>query len=336
MIFDQFLRTNLRFNINNISQLIYKPDNATDDKVFILGKEIRIDDQNTNPVKKIEEEVSKIIWFSYRKNFPILNHQELKSHETYISDTCWGCMIRSCQMALAAGIKRSLPPIDPYLSNIRSIDCDIISWFLDTEVDPKKAPYSIQTISKLLYDDYKLKPGIWLKPSNVLLTIDKIQHLYGSHTTSNLQIEVFLEGTIYINQVLRKAVSEELIPEEVEVKDEFEKEFENIDDEEGATSLTVLDSSTPKVKPQQSFYRECSIYSTNPEALKEMEELRKYKWKGPLMLFVLAKIGLEKPNPEYFPFIKKLLAFPESIGMIGINFVIKIISKVGHQDRHII
>lgn len=309
--------TNLKFNIQNISQLICKPDNGGDDKAYLLGKEIRIEDQSHNSLMKIEEEVSKIIWFSYRKKFPILNHQEIKSNETYISDTSWGCMIRSCQMALAAGLKRSLPPINPYLSNIKSPDCDIISWFLDIELDPKKAPYSIQTISKFLYEDYKLKPGVWLKASNVLLSLDKIQQTYGTNTNSNLHLVVFLEGTVYINELLRKVVSEIPLQEEDELKEEFETEFENVEDEDGPCSHTDIDYSLLKLKTQVSLYREYSTNTVDTKAFNEMERLKKLKWKGPLMFVVLAKIGLEKPNPEYFPCIKKLLSFPESLGIIG-------------------
>lgn len=53
------------------------------------------------------------------------------------------------------------------------------------------------------------------------------------------------------------------------------------------------------------------------EGIEEMEELLDKEWSSSMMLVVLAKIGLDKPNPEYLPFIKKMLACEESIGMIG-------------------
>lgn len=36
-----------------------------------------------------------------------------------------------------------------------------------------------------------------------------------------------------------------------------------------------------------------------------------------VLIVVLTKIGLDQPNPEYFPFIKKYLSMPECVGMIG-------------------
>jgi hypothetical protein len=50
---------------------------------------------------------------------------------------------------------------------------------------------------------------------------------------------------------------------------------------------------------------------------KDVADLLNRKWKGRLMITLLAKIGLDKPNPEYFDFIKDLLQMPQSIGMIG-------------------
>ena len=36
-----------------------------------------------------------------------------------------------------------------------------------------------------------------------------------------------------------------------------------------------------------------------------------------VLIVVLTKIGLDQPNPDYFPFIKEYLDMPECVGMIG-------------------
>mmetsp|Transcript_16385 Transcript_16385/g.14079 ORF Transcript_16385/g.14079 Transcript_16385/m.14079 type:complete len:86 (-) Transcript_16385:487-744(-) len=53
------------------------------------------------------------------------------------------------------------------------------------------------------------------------------------------------------------------------------------------------------------------------EGMKDMDNMISKKWKSSMMIVVLAKLGLDHPNPEYLPFIKKLLTIEESIGMIG-------------------
>jgi hypothetical protein len=74
-------------------------------------------------------------------------------------------------MAFAECLKRTIK----YREGLRDgIDERIVSWFLDTEIDAHKAPYSIQNLSKYIYEKFEYKPGTWLKPSAVLMGMDYI------------------------------------------------------------------------------------------------------------------------------------------------------------------
>jgi cysteine protease ATG4 len=309
--------TNLKYNIGYYRQGLWKPEELNHEKTFLLGQEYNTEIEKD--VKQLEEDFAKIIWFTYRKNFPKLNHQEVRDDESYVSDTGWGCMIRSCQMAFAECLRRVLN--DKFVLK-EGLDEKIVSWFLDGELDPKKAPYSIQTLCKYMDEKFNLKPGNWLKPSAVLLTLEHIQEKYSSFTEPDLHIEIFLEGTIYINQALAK-VTREKLPED-DCKTSLENEFEIVEEDENSLERKIPEELIgASIRAQQMmessdpFYNDSFIECASPESVKEMEKLLSKKWNSSLMIVFLAKIGLDKPNPVYLPFIKELLSYPESVGMIG-------------------
>ena len=116
-----------------------------------------------------------IIWFTYRKNFPILLDNKLSPADYYVNDTGWGCMIRVCQMMMAETLKRCMKDSNFIVTNLNE---KIISLYLDCHTTPEESPFSIQKICKLLYDEFKLKPGQWFKVSNVFLVIQQIHSKY--------------------------------------------------------------------------------------------------------------------------------------------------------------
>jgi len=103
-------------------------------------------------------------------------------------------------------------------------------------------------------------------------------------------------------------------------KTSLEKEFEIVEEDEhnierknpGAPIRTIRD-----MESSDPFYNDSFIECASPESIQEMEKLLNRKWTSSLMIVTLAKIGLDKPNPAYLPFIKELLSYPESVGMIG-------------------
>lgn len=301
-------------------------------KAYLLGKEY--EPEKLDDLKRMRTAFSHILWFSYRKNFPMLNCKSHPDSESFISDTGWGCMIRVCQMMFAECLKRHCLSNKaccneelPCLQN-EKLNYEVASWFLDSELDSTVAPYSIQTLSARLQDTFKLKPGIWLKPSSVLFALQEIHQDFGHAVAPGLQMEIYIESTLYVTQALKKVTCLDTSSDNSFDK-AFEKDFEVIemkksekeeqDEEDKQESCENIDDdlgSDADVEKEEKIenYSMDQLYLENA---REIEKLMSHKWKDSLIVFMLAKIGLDKPNPEYIPFIKDLLSYPESVGMIG-------------------
>jgi len=292
-------------------------------KAYMLGKMYEVSsngEEKQDQLDEMKKDFSKVIWFTYRKNYPSLVSDQLPADESYISDTSWGCTIRSCQMLFAECLRKGLLNKNVGLKenekkNSNRLNRQIIRWFLDHELDPKLAPYSIQKISSYIYEKSQILPGNWLKPSTVLYALQNIHQNYSRYTTQSFQMEIYIEGTIYLNQAVNKVGNFDNDNQELPVED-FEKEFEVIDDcEEFDEPMSPL-SHHEKIFVNEPFEAR-TIESLFEEDSPEVEKLLKIKWKQSLLIIVLAKIGLDRPNPEYLPFIKELLSFPECVGMLG-------------------
>jgi len=313
----------------------------------LLGKEYS--DLNLEQLKR---DFSKIMWFTYRKNFPKLNYYKASSVESHVSDTGWGCMIRVCQMLFAECIKRSILDNESnsphqlnrnesmnsygiikeetYLKAKKEMQQEnystlkIISWFLDSETNPKWAPYSIQNISNHISDKYDIQPGIWLKPSVVLFGLKKIHEEYRAMTTPEMSLEIFIDGTIYVSQVLKAALKKSKKSRRKQ-SEGYHHDFEVIEDfktpEKSPTTefdmLSNLVMKHPNIQKSSESVGEFTFDSLLFEDSNEMDKLLNQKWNNSVTITVLAKIGLEEPNPEYWPFLQDLLSYPEFIGMIG-------------------
>jgi len=46
--------------------------------------------------------------------------------------------------------------------------------FLDCEINPFFAPFSIQNVTKVAFKNYKTKPGEWYKASTICMTLADI------------------------------------------------------------------------------------------------------------------------------------------------------------------
>lgn len=194
----------------------------------------------------------------------------------------------------------------------------IVSWFLDSEINSNESPYSIQNLCSFLYQKFDLKPGTWFKPSSVLSALQSIHKKSSQFTVPNLQIDVYLEGTIYVSQALKKVTGQN-VNRASSILD-LENMFEIVEEERDDinTSLHVSKSSNSRCDKENPESQCTDIDGANLKGDdNDIEHLLNKKWHSSLVLFVMTKIGLDKPNPEYMPFIKELLSYPESIGMIG-------------------
>ena len=158
-----------------------------------------------------------------------------------------------------------------------------------------------------MYKEYNLKPGTWFKASNVLLTLEALHAEYGVNTVSEIKMLTFIEGTVYINKVLERMVD----PEEDKISKDVE-DFEAIEEDNDNPNEVKQ-----KKKRDSALFPYTLTETATEETINDMERMLELRWKEKSLITVLAKIGLEKPNPEYIPFIKSLMEFDEFVGMIG-------------------
>jgi len=169
------------------------------DVIYILGENFSLEHVKDPKIlnKAIEQALEKIIWFSYRKNFPILKPKTDKT--SYVSDTGWGCSIRVGQMLFAEVLKRHL--------KMKDKPEKIISFFADCEADPVVSPFGIQQITIASAVLFNLNPGDWFKFTHVLLIFENLYHNFANETIPELEFMMFSDGIIFINQIYEKVSS---------------------------------------------------------------------------------------------------------------------------------
>ena len=173
----------------------------------------------------IKKHICQVIWFSYREKFPAL----VKDHfsNRYTCDSGWGCMLRCGQMMLGEGIKRHLSKWkgpDDRISDQTFLE--VISLFADSVCDPEISPFSIQQVSNKAYEYFELKPGEWYKPSNIMVTLGKLNEQHRHKTLQKFRTCIFLDGTVFEDQILEKAFNS-VTKEEAKVDDKTETENKN-------------------------------------------------------------------------------------------------------------
>lgn len=153
-----------------------------------------------------------ILFFSYRKDFPKLNHL----HTT--TDVGWGCMVRTGQMILAHSLneiqaprlskERINPPINSSYAAARmpySRERQILKLFHDSPDTDGGHPYSIHSIidrNSALYGIDKKdeqKNGIWFSPTKIAKVM---KHLVRRHSPESLTMLVPTDGVIYVDKVV--------------------------------------------------------------------------------------------------------------------------------------
>ena len=140
-----------------------------------------------------------ILWFTYRRKFPVLPASTLST------DCGWGCMIRCGQMMMAEGLKRHLLPesldYDKADDSIFRIHKKIINLFAD--LPSKDAPFSIHNLVEAGHSMNK-QAGDWYGPHCVAHMFKEVLQL-GSKSFPSLQglsVYVAQDGAVYIQDVL--------------------------------------------------------------------------------------------------------------------------------------
>ena len=277
---------------------------------ILLGKPYTLTQESHQ--KELNDQLQRafgsIIWFTYRRNFPILKPQN--TTKNYISDTGWGCMIRAGQMMWAEVLKRLLNV------KLHKELMDIITLFLDSEVKLEKAPYSIQQISQITAKNFNVLPGEWYKATTIIMSLEECYENYIKTTVNKdenlIGFSVFPDGCIFIDRILDKV-----------------------------TNVSKCEICSNKQKNKQ----KCKNNSNNGIMEDEIDNnSTKFKsklcmkcrnWQKSLFLLVCLRLGSMKPNPEYFPMMKYLLRSPYSVGILG-GRPRRALYFVGYQDQNLI
>ena len=185
-----------RFNIKYRFQEFGQKNLLDEACIWMLGKKY-------TTATEFEKDFESIVWCSYRRNFPrLVGKNPPEEVGTFTNDAGWGCMIRVTQMMLAEVLQRKLRK--NFESTFHLLKA-IISWMVDGEGAESGAPYSIQTICDELYSRDRIKPGSWFKASEIMLTLQRIHQMHCKSTVNSLAMVVFLEGTVYLDQILNHA-----------------------------------------------------------------------------------------------------------------------------------
>jgi len=139
--------------------------------------------------KSFLDAFANLLWFTYRKDFPVIENT------AYTSDAGWGCMLRTGQMVLGQALIASTGNKE---GKKESLIPQIVRWFSDT---PKGAPYSIHTIAKA-GEKYGKNIGEWFGPSTIA---NVLCELVTAHKPSNLSIYVSDDGAVYIDTAMKLA-----------------------------------------------------------------------------------------------------------------------------------
>ena len=232
--------------------------------------------------------ISKIIYFTYRKNFSnILNSIGQK----FNCDTGWGCMLRCGQMILARGIYKYLKKLG---NSTKSSLLQSIYYFFENPFSFENMPdnfinmmnyylnvwykeHKNDIILKLIYPPFSIKSlcsvgricnkevGNWFSDVNACYIFKIINQYF--HLFKELKIFTF-QSCIDINEIIDNC-----------------------------------------------FEKESNIYNKDDFILKENEEKLYFSYKG--IIFVSVRLGLNEIPKEYHIPILKVFSCKNCIGFIG-------------------
>jgi cysteine protease ATG4 len=153
------------------------------------------DDSTSASFKQFQEAFTRLLWFTYRKDFTSIEST------VFTSDAGWGCMLRSGQMVLGQALAANVLG-DGSRGRVcpEATIAEIARWFADT---PNDTPYSIHAIAKA-GERYGKSIGEWFGPSTISHVL---RELVAAHKPSNLSVYVSDDGAVYMDKVTELATS---------------------------------------------------------------------------------------------------------------------------------
>jgi len=313
---------------------------VTDEPVWLLGVQYSA----KYDLDELRDAVQSRLWFTYRKDFPVIGSSGMTS------DQGWGCMLRCGQMVVGSA-----------LLNLQQGSS--WSWSRDTRdpnylrvvemfQDIKSAPYSIHQIA-LMGESVDNKPvGTWFGPNTVAQAIRKLSHY---DEWNHLAVYVALDNTLVMDEVRATATNIDSTEQvrEADDTDRTEPERDETDrtgparDETDRTEPAGDDTDRNELARGENDRTEPAGGESATTKTDSREEdcdatnCDSGRWWRPLLLFIPLRLGLTEINPVYVRGLKACFTVPHTLGVIGgrPNHALYMLGHVGDEivylDPHI-
>ena len=161
---------------------------------------------NEEEKNKFMDAFHSIIWMTYRKGITSITRPSIPKAHQHISDSGWGCMLRSGQMLFMNTLIRhmfgpnfSLSLLERNIENTKKY-LSILMEFMDN-MNGSNAAFSIGNIVEEGFK-YKMVPKDWYGPSIIMSILSKLNDAYKPF--KDIETIIFTEGVIYQNRILSK------------------------------------------------------------------------------------------------------------------------------------
>ena len=252
------------------------------EKITIFSKTYTQDIMN-----KLIYSIGKIIYLSYKKNFPSIINK--KKNKTYTNDSGWGCMIRCGQMILSRAIYK-------YYKNFKFDSFEALiqtsKYFLDKPLLFEEFP-----------EEFFHMISIFLKNNDTHnIEFDKLK---GSFSPFSLK-------SICLNGILCNKGAGEWFSD-VNMCYLFKLISDNYSLFPNLKILTFQSSVIKEIIINNCFSKE---KSNNENEFIEFEN-EKYYFKNMGVIFISVRLGINNISLEYHDSIRKFFLCKESIGILG-------------------
>jgi cysteine protease ATG4 len=261
-----------KFNLFNISN----------EKITIFSKTYTQD-----IIDKLIYSIGKIIYLSYKKNFPIIRNE--KTNKTYTNDSGWGCMIRCGQMILSRAIYKYYKKLkfDSFEALVQTS-----KYFLDTPISFDEFP-----------EEFFHMISFFLKNND----INKIESEKLKGTFSPFSLKSICLNGILCNKGAGEWFSDVNMCYLFNLISENYSLFPN---------LKILSFQSCVIKEtiiKNCFSKEKSI---NENEFIDFDN-EKYYFKNMGIVFISVRLGITNISLDYHDSIRKYFLCKESIGILG-------------------
>ena len=253
--------------------------NSCKNNFYIFHKYYNLKENNNK--NSLINKLSQILYFTYRKNFPIIYNNMQKK---YTSDNGWGCMIRCGQMIMCRALFKYFKFI--YFKNIYKSLFKTIQYFLEIPFDLKDLPLNLKPMINK-YSKSNNKKILKIYPPFSIKSICKMGEYYDK-TAGKWFSDVNLVNIF-------KSISEYF---------ELFKDLKILNFQNSLNIKDVLNNNFEEIENSNS--NECFEFNK-----------KYYKLNKVGIIFVSCRIGLNSIAKEYYETIKKIFSCKNCIGIIG-------------------